>query len=97
MASKLAGLIIFIAFLSSLLVAYYTGVFTTNFNSNLCYSDILSKIKNRVIIANEAGELEKFTELEYLLKKLPLHGYETNCSEVKRAFGSQVEMQHGDT
>ena len=56
---------------------YWIGGFGTQFQSSLCYSEVISDI---------TSALEKTTNPNTLaakLRALPLAGYETSCSDVK--------------
>ena len=72
-----------IAFLLAGIVVFYAGVFSTSFNSNMCYSSALRELQQRaqaVAASKDPAAMEKYAKL---MQALPLHGYETNCDEIK--------------
>ncbi len=58
---------------------FWLGSFAEQFGAGQCYSNAMSMIASAVEHTNEPAELAK------QLRKLPLHGYETSCSEVEAA------------
>jgi len=83
MNSKLSSLIVFIGSIIVIALSYFAGVFTTSFNTNLCYSEAINSIKNKTIKAKSQNEIK---ELKLILENLPLHGYESNCNEILQAI-----------
>ncbi len=67
-----------------LFVAYFAGRYASSFDSNLCYSYIISDIRDNVKNANHSGDTQEFKKIEKLLNTFPLHGYETNCSSIAK-------------
>lgn len=68
-----------------LLIAFWLGRFTATFDSNQCYTGIISKIDQKVNIANEEQNWTYIQQLKEQLEALPMYGYETNCSDVENA------------
>lgn len=69
--------------LLGLAAAYWFGKFAATFDSNTCYSETLSDISKKL---ENVAELESWSEVKNLSKELtllPLHGYESNCEEIK--------------
>ena len=58
------------------ITAYFVGTFSSKFEENLCYSEVISLI----------GEYSKIKDtsvtVEQLVNSLPLRGYETECKNV---------------
>ncbi|GAB1267000.1 hypothetical protein NBRC116493_02530 [Aurantivibrio infirmus] len=82
MTDKVIALIYGIGFFTLLGVAFYAGVFTTSFDENMCYSEVLSHIRDEA----EGASAEELELLNDRLQNLPLHGYESNCTEIKNAI-----------
>ncbi|GAB1266994.1 hypothetical protein NBRC116493_02470 [Aurantivibrio infirmus] len=78
------GMIYGLIFLVFLMIAYYWGVFTTSFNTNMCYSEVFWEIKAEVGSAINSEDTEELQNVEKLLNDLPLHGYESSCDEIKK-------------
>lgn len=76
-----------IGFCMSLLIgAFYAGAFASEFSLNMCYSDalkLLAKTAEDTINSANAEQSKAYVEM---VKKLPLHGYETDCYEVKNTL-----------
>ena len=64
-------------------IGYGFGVFSTSFDTNLCYSTVIGQISDAVRAAEESQNEDALDDLSRKLDKLPLHGYESNCEEVK--------------
>ena len=69
--------------LASILAAapffYWLGAFSEQFGSGQCYSRIVGTIANSAEHSNSPKELAQH------IRALPMHGYETDCSEVEIA------------
>ena len=65
----------FVATAVALPIAYFLGVFTSSFNDNLCYSEVVHELLQRSPSSP--------------LPPLPLHGYETSCTQVLAALRSR--------
>lgn len=62
---------------------YYAGAFSASFSLNLCYSESLRTLAiaaDDTLKSQDADRAKAYVEM---IKNLPLHGYETNCDEVK--------------
>lgn len=66
---------------------YWLGLFSEQFSAGLCYSDSIHKIANAVQMTDSPGKLAE------QIRGLPLHGYETVCSEVQTAAS---QLPHAD-
>src|SRR6478672_4314434 len=58
---------------------YWLGAFSEQFSSGQCYSSAIDRIANSVEHTSTPRELAQ------RIRDLPLHGYETVCSEVDSA------------
>ncbi len=88
MFKALSGFTIGIFVVVLLIIAFYVGAFASSFNTHLCYTDVLSTITKKVESANTNKSTEEYEQLESLLKRLPLRGYESDCQEIKRETGN---------
>lgn len=79
------GLIISAVLLGS---AYGVGSFTFLFNTNMCYSEIISLIQEEVDYAIKTKNTDDLIEVQNLIKSLPLRGYESDCNEINEAAKS---------
>lgn len=61
------------------------GAFLGSFQDNICYSEVIGTIADLPGTYVRGGNTQKLSELEGLRGKLPLHGYETSCEEVRSA------------
>ncbi|WP_141213177.1 hypothetical protein [Janthinobacterium sp. PC23-8] len=69
--------------LPAAVIVFYAGVFSTSFNSNMCYSSAMHELQRRaqaVAASKDPAAMEKYAKL---MQALPLHGYETSCDEIK--------------
>ena len=64
----------FIATAISIPLAYFTGMFASSFNDNLCYSEVIGKLQE---VQGSGTHM-----------RLPLYGYETSCRELKAALAA---------
>lgn len=85
MSKIVAGLIAILICGTAIFGVYWLGDFSNLFSTNLCYSEIISIIQKQVDLAVETGESEDLLKAKELLDKLPLHGYESNCDEIRDA------------
>ncbi len=60
---------------------YWLGSFSEQFGAGQCYSNAMS------MIANAVERTDSPQDLARQLRALPMHGYETVCSEVEAAAG----------
>ncbi len=77
-----AGMKIFSIFLVVLMLAgggYFFGQFATWFTLNLCYSEVISIITDKVKEAGASKSFDVIENLEKTLTSLPLRGYESEC------------------
>lgn len=58
---------------------FWLGAFTEQFDSGLCYSRSID------LIAKAVAKTDAPISLAKQISSLPLHGYETECSEVELA------------
>ena len=84
MQQVIKGSLILILVCSILGASFWFGQFSQWFNSNQCYSNILSKIKAEF---DPGNNLEQDKALESLLKKIEIRGYETDCEEITKSIG----------
>jgi len=79
------GLVLSLFILSCIVIAYWFGAFSTSFNTNMCYSEVIRKITTEVKAAQKSEDKSNLSKLSNDLEKLPLRGYESNCEEIRRA------------
>jgi hypothetical protein len=79
------GLIISAVLLGS---AYGIGSFSVLFNTNMCYSEIISLIQEEVDYAIKTNSTDDLIEVQNLMESLPLRGYESDCNEIHEAAKS---------
>ena len=83
---KLTIGIVFVIFAIALGGAtYWFGVFSTSFNTNMCYSEVIREIQRAAKFAAESNESTASEKFQSKLSALPLHGYESDCVEIKNA------------
>ena len=82
LAISLGGLVI-------LSLPYIVGVYSTQFETNLCYSNVISSIDEKAEAAISAGTPAAATGFRHLVNSLPLAGYETNCDAVTKKLNTQ--------
>lgn len=68
---------------------YLVGVYSTLFETNLCYSNVISSIDEKAEAAISAGTPDATTGFRHLVNSLPLAGYETNCDAVAKKLNIQ--------
>jgi hypothetical protein len=68
---------------------YIVGVYSTLFETNLCYSNVISSIDEKAEAAISAGTPAAATGFRHLVNSLPLAGYETNCDAVAKKLNIQ--------
>ena len=81
-------------FLVPLVLAFFVGQLSVVFDSNVCYSESMEKLRDlssSVIGSNNPALQQKYIEL---VKTLPLYGYETSCKALSASV-SKVSNQLG--
>jgi hypothetical protein len=68
---------------------YFVGVYSTLFETNLCYSNVISSLDEKAEAAISAGTPDAATGFRHLVSSLPLAGYETNCDAVAKKLNIQ--------
>jgi hypothetical protein len=68
---------------------YFVGVYSTLFETNLCYSNVISSLDEKAEAAISAGTSDAATGFRHLVNSLPLAGYETNCDAVAKKLNIQ--------
>lgn len=63
--------------------AFHAGAFSTAFNTNLCYSDVLDKLADKAQAAAASGDSVRIAHYARLMKSLPLAGYESQCERIR--------------
>ena len=89
---KTAAILVGLALLVG--VTYWWAVFSTSFNVNMCYSEFISFISEQAEIAAASKAEPDVAAFKAMIQGLPLHGYETDCSEVLEAT-KQYRSAHG--
>jgi len=82
------GIVLSLLFIACVSIAYYSGKFSTSFNANMCYSNVIVTITDEVKSARNSDAEGALEELIRGLETLPLNGYESNCKEIKQAVGN---------
>jgi hypothetical protein len=75
-------LFILIAAGALLILAFWFGSFSSNFNQGQCYTEaihVLSQSARKAALAGDTTSLRVWAES---LDRLPLRGYESNCKEI---------------
>ncbi|WP_313705073.1 hypothetical protein [Massilia sp.] len=67
-------------------VSYYVGVFSTSFDTNVCYSELLSTLSSQAEQAAASGDRAEIERYAARIKSLPNRGYESDCSEIMAAL-----------
>lgn len=70
----------------TVILGYIVGSFSTSFDLNLCYSNILSNIEKDIEVSVESQDKNDLLKIKKKLKLLPNYGYETNCEEINRIY-----------
>ena len=70
---------------------FYIGVFVSSFGNNICFSEVIQEITEKVESATKDNSAEKNNKLNKMLSEIPRHGYETNCEEIKKYLVSFKE------
>jgi hypothetical protein len=65
-------------------IPYFAGVYSTLFETNMCYSSVIHAIDEKAEAAIAARTPSAATEYRELVKSLPLAGYETSCDAVAK-------------
>lgn len=63
-------------------LCFGTGAFTTSFNQNMCYSDVLAELGSSAQKAANSSSSVVFKNWANFANNLPLQGYESNCEEI---------------
>ena len=87
-AAVLLGLMLLVG------VTYWWAVFSTSFNANMCYSEVISFIAEQAQSTAASKAEPDMTAFKEMIQELPLHGYETDCNEVLEAT-KQYRSAHG--
>jgi len=66
-------------------VAFYAGVFSTSFETDLCYSDVLAKLADKAQAAAASQDSAAMVRSATLMKSLPTRGYESQCKKILAA------------
>jgi hypothetical protein len=74
---------------------YFWGVFSTSFDTNLCYNEVIDIVQTEAGTTLSAGTPDSRAKFQAFLRSLPLAGYETNCPEVLKAAKKEATMQEG--
>jgi hypothetical protein len=64
------------------------GAFLGTLSSNICYSEVIGIVADLPSSYVRSGNIVGLAELGKLQSKLPLHGYETSCEEVRAVVQS---------
>ena len=89
LTSIVRALVIALGVLVILGLPYIVGVYSALFETNLCYSNVISSIDEKAEAAISAGTPDAATGFRHLVNSLPLAGYETNCDAVAKKLNVQ--------
>ena len=78
------GIIVLFGF-AFLFAVYWFGEFSESFSTNLCYSEVLSTVRDQIDNAVKTGNKEDLLKVKKMVDRLPLQGYESNCNEIRNA------------
>lgn len=74
-------------------VSFYAGLFSTSFDTNMCYSNVLRSLADQAKSAAASGnpaDIERYTRM---IDTLPLAGYESDCARIEAALNQQIAAQ----
>jgi len=74
-------------------VSFYAGVFSTSFETNMCYSTVLRGLADeasRVAASGDRADMERYA---HMIDALPNAGYESDCSRIDAALKQQLAAQ----
>ena len=63
-------------------LAFYAGVLSTSFNSNMCYAAVIDKLATQAQAAAATQDPAAMARYAGKLRSLPLHGYESDCDAI---------------
>ena len=78
--------LVIIGFCLLLVVTYWWAIFSTSFNTNLCYSGVIAFVSDEAQAVATIKNESRTANFKLMLQGLPLHGYETDCNEVDEAI-----------
>ncbi len=70
---------------------FVVGYFLGSFNSNICYSESIASLSSLIKLSVDSKDPKKMELLLLGLNKLPLYGYESECSQV---YNSIIELEN---
>ncbi|MEW6024944.1 MAG: hypothetical protein AB1807_22710 [Pseudomonadota bacterium] len=73
--------------------SFYAGVFSTSFNTNMCYSNILSTLAEQAKSAAASGNQAEMDRYARMIDDLPNAGYESDCAKIELALQRQIAAQ----
>lgn len=79
---KLTHVAIPLALVLPCAIAFCAGVFSTSFNTNMCYSEVLSMLSKQARLASASGKRADMETYAARIESLPNHGYESDCEEI---------------
>jgi len=74
-------------------VSFYAGVFVTSFNTNMCYSNVLSTLSEQAKGAAASGKPADIERYARMIDSLPNKGYESDCAQIERALQQKIAAQ----
>jgi len=79
------GLVFVIFSIALIGAAYWFGAFSTPFNINMCYSEVIREIQKGAMFAASSSDDDAVSQFQSKLNVLPVRGYESDCKEIKNA------------
>lgn len=74
-------------------VSFYAGVLSTSFDTNMCYSEVLSTLSEQAKSAAASGKPADIERYARIIESLPNAGYESDCAQIERVLQQQVAAQ----
>jgi len=74
-------------------IIFYMGRFISNFENNICYSEVISDISILVKETIDSQNIKKSDKLNKMLSEIPYRGYETDCEEIKSVIKKYREVE----
>jgi len=74
-------------------ISFYVGVFSTSFETNLCYSNVLRSLADQAKSAAASGNPADIERYARMIDTLPLAGYESDCTRIEAALEQQIAAQ----
>jgi len=74
-------------------VSFYAGVFSTSFDTNMCYSNVLRTLSEQAKSVAASGKPADIERYARMIDSLPNAGYESDCAQIERALQQMIAAQ----